>query len=96
MAEFVQQLNQVIFNPLIALMFAVAIVVFTWGLFGFVANANDVERREQGKRHMLWGVIGLFVMVGVFGIIRILLNTFEVDLEPEREELLNLNDLPDR
>lgn len=88
MEEFIANLNQAIINPLIALLFAVALVVFAWGLFSFVAHANNEEARNTGKRHMLWGIVGLFVMVAVFGIIQILLNTFGIELEGGQSELL--------
>lgn len=72
----------VIVNPLITLMFAVALVYFLFGVFQFVQNADSEDAREQGKQHILWGIIGMFIMVAVFGIMRIVLNTFGIAAPP--------------
>jgi uncharacterized membrane protein len=77
--EFVAKLNAAIINPLIFLLFALAALYFVIGLFQFVANSSSDEAREKGKRHMMYGVIGIFIMIGVFGIIQLLLNTFGID-----------------
>lgn len=66
---------QVIVNPIIQVVFAVAIIIFVYGVFEFVRGADNPEVRKQGQQHMLWGIIGLTIMVAVFTIIRILLNT---------------------
>lgn len=68
----------VIVNPLITLMFAVALVYFLFGVFQFVQNADSEDAREPGKQHIMWGIIGMFIMVAVFGIIRIVLDTFGI------------------
>ena len=65
----------VIVNPIIQVVFAVAIIIFVYGVFEFVRGADNPEVRKQGQQHMLWGIIGLTIMVAVFTIIRILLNT---------------------
>ena len=61
-----------ILNPLIYLMFAVAILVFLWGVFQFVMNLESEDGRKTGAMHMLWGIIGMTIMVGAFGIIAII------------------------
>lgn len=68
----ISKLNEVIFNPLIKLLFAVAFLVFMYGLVEFMLNRSDTEAVEKGKSHMIWGVIGFAIMVSVFGIINFL------------------------
>ncbi len=75
---FLQKINAVILNPLIVLLFAIALIVFLWGVFEFVRKADDESAREEGRRSMMWGIIGMFIMFGVFGIIRILLTSVGV------------------
>ncbi|ETB63832.1 TPA: hypothetical protein DIC38_02160 [Candidatus Nomurabacteria bacterium] len=62
-------------NPLITLLFAIAVAYFIWGAMKFLLNPDNEEVRKTSKNHMLWGIIGLFVMVAVFGIMRFLLNS---------------------
>jgi uncharacterized membrane protein len=76
------RINQVILNPLIALAFAVAFVVFFWGIVQFVRKADDAEGRETGKRNIIYGIIGMVIMVSVFGIIQTVLQTFQIDTTP--------------
>lgn len=74
-------LVDVILNPLAALLFGVAFIVFIWGLVEFLWGlSTDTEGKENGKRHMLWGIIGMFVMVAAGTIINIIANTINVPL----------------
>jgi hypothetical protein len=51
-----------------------ALLVFFYGLMKFIfAGANG---KVEGKNFMIWGVIALFVMVSVWGIVRFLQNEF--------------------
>ncbi len=74
-----RKIDTLILNPLILLLFGVALVVFLWGIFKFLSHTEEGgEEREGGKKSMLWGIIGMTIMVGVYGIISIILNTFGV------------------
>ena len=64
-----------IVNPLIMLMVGVAIVYFLWGVFVFVRNADSPEERKKGGMHMLYGVLGLFIMATAYGIMDLILGT---------------------
>ncbi|TSD02413.1 MAG: Uncharacterized protein Athens071424_109, partial [Parcubacteria group bacterium Athens0714_24] len=61
-------------NPIIGLLIAIGLVVFLYGVVEFLAGADNQEKREQGKKHMIWGIIGLFIMVGVFGLMEVVVN----------------------
>ena len=63
-------------NVLVPVLFAVAFIVFLWGAFdAFILGANSEEVKMKGKNLMLWGLIGFFVMVSVWGLVNILTNT---------------------
>ncbi len=68
-------IEKVVINPLIIMMFAIALVYFMYGVTQFLLNPAKEEIRKSGKSHMLWGVVGMFIMVAVFGIMRLVLNT---------------------
>lgn len=66
----------VINNILVPVLFAVAFIVFLWGAFDtFILGANSEDVKERGKNLMLWGLIGFFVMVSVWGLVNILTGT---------------------
>ncbi len=63
-------------NALIGLFITLAIVVFFWGLIRYLVNAG--EEKSEGLQIMFYGVIAIFVMVSIWGIIRLLQSTFKV------------------
>jgi hypothetical protein len=78
--EFLSAIAQVILNPLIIFAFVVASLYFFWGIFQFVMSSGngDASGQTKGKQTILWGLIGMFIMVSVFGIIRVVLKTFNI------------------
>jgi hypothetical protein len=77
-SDFVSKLAEVIVNPLIRLSFAVALAVFLWGVFGYIKNSDSSEGRKKGAQHIVWGLVGLFIMTSVFAILEIALSTFNI------------------
>jgi hypothetical protein len=75
---FVGKIIVEIINPIILLLSAVAFVVFLWGVFEFIVHAGDATKRSGGRNAILWGLVGLTVIFGAYGIINIALGTFNV------------------
>lgn len=67
-----------IINPIILLLSAAAFVVFLWGVFEFIKGAGESTDREEGKKAILWGLVGLVVIFGAYGIINLALGTFNI------------------
>lgn len=65
---------RIINSILIPAIFALAFLYFIWGVFTYVM-AHDEGKRAEGQKIMLWGVIGLFVMISVWGLVSILTST---------------------
>ena len=65
---------EVIINPIIILFTVVSLIVFIWGIIEFLAQGNNPEKASTGKRHMFWGIIGLFIFIASIGILRIISN----------------------
>lgn len=64
-----------IINPVIQLMFAIAVVVFTYGVFQMIWNKTDAEGHTKGRNSMVGGLIGMFIMLSAWGIIYLIANT---------------------
>ncbi len=73
------KINEVIIFPLMTFMLSVALLFFLWGAYEFVANADSDEGRTKGKLHMMYGIIGMLVMVSALAILNIALGTFGID-----------------
>ncbi|MBX4215492.1 hypothetical protein KW797_00930 [Candidatus Parcubacteria bacterium] len=79
---FLGRLSQYILNPLIGLLFAVALAYFVWGIVQFIRNSDSDTSRAEGQQHMIWGIIGMFIMIAVFGIIQLIMGTFGITNVP--------------
>lgn len=67
--SFINFINDI----LIPLVFALAILVFFWGIFYyFILGGGDDGKREQGRQLMLWAIIGFVVMASIYGIVAII------------------------
>ncbi|MFA5778284.1 MAG: hypothetical protein WC870_02225 [Candidatus Paceibacterota bacterium] len=79
---FIANVDSMIINPLIGLLFALAVVYFLYGVFEFIMNQENEEKKTTGKSHMIWGIVGITIMMGVFMIMNMLLNTLGItDIE---------------
>ena len=73
--EVIGRINSVIINPIIVFLFAAALLIFLWGIVEFIGGIESEEKRSTGKRHIFWGIIGMFIMFAVWAIIRIISGT---------------------
>lgn len=69
-----------IVNAIIPILMLAAFAVFLWGVVKFIFAGGDEEKRKSAKHYIIYGLIGLFVMVAVWGIITVVTNTFGVDV----------------
>ncbi len=74
--QFRDALVGAILNPIVALLFGAALLVFIWGIVEFLMGLSSGGDTSQGKQHMFWGVVGLFIMTVAYGILQIATNTF--------------------
>ena len=75
-SELIEVFVEVIINPLLALIFAAGLLVFVYGIVEFLWGlSNETDAKNTGKKHMFWGVVGMFVMVAAYAIIAIIKNS---------------------
>jgi hypothetical protein len=63
-------------NGLIGVIITIAIIVFFWGLVRYLTDVG--EKKHEGLVMMFYGLIAIFVMVSIWGIIALLQNTFQI------------------
>jgi|SRR3989344_601922 len=66
-----------ILNGVIGLFITLAIVTFFWGLIKYLFN-QDAENAQEGIKIMFWGVVAIFVMVSIWGIIGLVQRSLRV------------------
>lgn len=65
-----------IINAAIPLLASIAIIIFFWGVIRYIASSGGAKEHVEGRRLLLWGIIALFVLFSIWGIIGILKATF--------------------
>lgn len=66
-----------IIATLIPIAFSLAVLFFFWGVAKFIfASGNG---KDEGKKIMVWGVVAIFVMSSVWGIVAFISGTFGID-----------------
>ncbi len=64
-------------NQAVFVLVAIAILVFVYGIVMYVI-AKDEEAKKNARDLIIYGVIGLFAIVAVWGLVNVLANTFGV------------------
>jgi hypothetical protein len=67
-----------IYSSIIPLIVALAIAMFVWGVVQYVINSDEEAKKAKGKQFMIWGIIGLVVMIGIWGLVKIVGTTFGI------------------
>ena len=66
---------QQILNSIIPLLLALAVVYFVWGVVRFMISDSE-EAKTKGKDQIIYGIVGLAVIIGLWGIVNLVTNTF--------------------
>lgn len=62
---------------LVPLVFVLALLFFFWGMAKYIWSAGT--DKEEGKKIMIWGVVALFVMTSVWGLVKFVQVEFNID-----------------
>jgi len=63
-------------NIALYLLTALAVIFIVWNVVMFMIRASDAEARKGASANILWGIVGLFVIVSIWGLVNILTGTF--------------------
>lgn len=72
--QFFTQAKNLIIQIIIPLVFALALLLFFWGVAKYIWSEG--QGKEDGRKIMIWGVVALFVMTSVWGIVRFIQQDF--------------------
>ncbi len=65
-------------RPFIGILIGAALAYFIYGVAQFILSSGNEEKRAKGKTDMIWGVVALFCMVALWGLVNILVSTFDL------------------
>lgn len=63
-----------IIEPIISLLFVLATIVFIWGVIEMIRESDNEEARTKGKQHIIYGLVGLFIMIAAGWMLSMLCN----------------------
>ncbi len=69
-------------NAIIPVLIALGVVYFVWGVITYVIS-SDEEAKKTGRNRIIYGIIGLAVIVAMWGLVGILTNTFRIGNESQ-------------
>jgi len=64
-----------VLGALIPIFISLAVVYFIWEVFQYTI-AGDEDKKSAAKKGMIWGIIGLFIMISIWGLVGILTTSF--------------------
>jgi len=67
-----------ILNSVVPVLIALGVVYFVWGVVQYMIG-GDEEAKAKGRSKIIYGLIGLAVIIALWGLVKILTNTFKVD-----------------
>ena len=70
-----------ILGLIVKLLWLLAFVVFIWGIVKFIAAAGNPAKKESARNYIIYGLIGVFVLLSFMGIIKIVGETFGIPTE---------------
>ncbi len=83
---FLNRFNGVILNPIIALLFALSLAYFIYGVIKFLSLEDGNKEKDEAWSSILWGIVGMVIMFSVYGIIRFVLASFGISGLPAETE----------
>lgn len=75
-SDVLDLLGCIIRKGLIPLLITLSIIIFIVGVIKYIAKADEATEREQGRMFMIYGIVALFVMVSIWGLVGIIQGTF--------------------
>lgn len=75
--DLLGKIADLVLNPLIVLGFVVATIYLFYGIAEMIWKSDSKD--ETSKKNVMYGVIGLFIMFSVYGILNLVLKTFHID-----------------
>ena len=67
---------QGLLNGLLPVLVAFAVAVFSWGVLKYIRASDNPEQRTEGRELMIYGIVAIFIMVSLWGLVNIIVDVF--------------------
>lgn len=89
--NLLDRIETYVIDPVIAVIFTLGLLLFFVGIVEFLWGIKSGDVKDEGKQHMLWGLVGMLVMVSVYGMLNLIINTFELDDAMDTSRIQNVD-----
>lgn len=76
------QMFQKVLTSVIPVLIGAAVVIFLFGMLRYINAGDQPDARESGRQFMIFGIVALFVMVSLWGLVSVLSATFVLNNSP--------------
>lgn len=66
-------------NIVLVIVFVLALLVFAWGIVKYITAAGDPAKVKEARGFLWWGILGVFVLAAMFGIVQFIGNSLGID-----------------
>mgnify|MGYP001590674094 CR=1 FL=1 len=70
-----------IINVVLVIVFVLAILVFAWGVVKFITAAGSPDKVKEARGFIIWGIIGVFVLAAIFGLVQFIGSSLGISTE---------------
>ena len=75
-AQLLTAISTGIFEPLTVLIVSLALLYFLLGVLKYIQSVDNEEKRKEGATMITYGLVALFVMGAVWGLVNVIQSTF--------------------
>jgi len=72
-----ENIKAYLINPVIYLLFGLALIYFLYGLVELLWAGQVSKNKDQAVQNMIWGVVGMTIMISVYGIMSVVVETIK-------------------
>lgn len=81
---------QGLLNAVVPILISLGIVYLVWGIVQYMIGDSE-EAKTKGKERVIFGIIGLAIIISVWGLVSIVTKTFNLEgSAPTKDDLQNL------
>ena len=89
--QLLDRIKMYVIDPVLVVIFTLGLLLFFVGIVEFLWSLKSGEVKSEGKQHMVYGLVGMLIMVSVYGIINLIVNTLQIDRAVDVSRLQNVN-----
>ncbi len=78
-------------NTFVTILISISVIYIIWSVVRYLIAGGE-DDRKKGRDAIIWGVVGLFVILSIWGLVNILRRSFTTDTNaPSQGEINRLN-----